>query len=344
MKPPLRRRASRLSAAATPFLVLGLFAGGTPAVAAPPQEATLAEITDHSVDRTAVDVSDGAVDAKVTLELAGNDTDVTPWILAKPADYEGDLLGFDMKLTEGNEVNGTWELVLSFEEDSFEGDWNIRVYGLTEDGTGEGIDLGNVTVTGSANDADGGPGVIDLPSDVVQTAWHFPSVLWMIAAEITLGHADGTFRPNDAVTRGEAVAFLYRWSREGFEAPDDARFDDVPTTHHFHEAIGWAFANKVVLGYNADTFVPGQGMSRGEVAAILYRHGAPDDYTAPDSSELDDVVKGQTPHYDAITWLHSEGIASGRANGTFDPGARVTRAEFAAMLDRYDTMPRAATR
>ncbi|MGM7666712.1 S-layer homology domain-containing protein [Microbacterium sp. A93] len=172
-------------------------------------------------------------------------------------------------------------------------------------------------------------------SDVGSGDWFYAPVNWMVGREITTGYSDGTFRPHRPVSRGEAVAFLYRYVDEDFTVPGSSGLKDVPPGHNFFEPISWATQNGVVTGYSDHTFRSGTNMTRGQVAAVLYRQADPD-YTAPATSQLKDVVKGQTNFYEAISWMVHEEITTGRANGTFDPGANVTRAEFATFLQRYD--------
>lgn len=172
-------------------------------------------------------------------------------------------------------------------------------------------------------------------SDVSEDDWFFAPVQWMVDRAITTGYQDGSFKPKRAVTRAEAVTFLHRYSEEVFPAPAESSFDDVSVDNPYFGAISWASANGVVNGYKDRTFRPNRNMTRGEVAAILYRQ-ADVDFTAPETTKFSDLVKGTTAHYEAIAWLTAEGITTGRANGTFDPGANVIRAEFAAFLERYN--------
>ena len=48
-------------------------------------------------------------------------------------------------------------------------------------------------------------------SDVKQTDARAEAIRWAAAQKLMLGHGDGSFRPNEAITRQEAVTVLYRW-------------------------------------------------------------------------------------------------------------------------------------
>ncbi|GAA1131759.1 S-layer homology domain-containing protein [Citricoccus alkalitolerans] len=175
-------------------------------------------------------------------------------------------------------------------------------------------------------------------SDVSEGQWFYAPVTWLVENEITTGYTDGTFKPYNAVTRGEAVTFLFRYADEEFTAPDSIDLTDVPPTHNFYEEIAWATENGVVTGYADKTFRAGQNMTRGQVAAILFRQAVQEgEYTAPETSEFTDVDPETTNEYEAISWLHEQQIAFGNADGSFGTHDNISRAEIAAFLERYNT-------
>ncbi|MEO9247759.1 S-layer homology domain-containing protein [Citricoccus nitrophenolicus] len=173
-------------------------------------------------------------------------------------------------------------------------------------------------------------------SDVNEENWFFSPVMWMVDNDITTGYKDGTFGPYKAVTRGEAVTFLFRYADEEFTAPESIELTDVPSDHNFFEAIAWATENGVVNGYSDNSFRSGHNMTRAEVAAVLYRQ-ADVDYTAPDESPFTDVTPEHN-QYEAISWLAENEIALGNTDGSFDPYADISRAEIAAFLERYNNV------
>ena len=50
-------------------------------------------------------------------------------------------------------------------------------------------------------------------SDVQADAWYAEAVGWAASNKVVTGYADGTFRPNAAVTREQAAAILYRYAQ-----------------------------------------------------------------------------------------------------------------------------------
>lgn len=85
------------------------------------------------------------------------------------------------------------------------------------------------------------------------------------------GYADGTFRPNNAVTRGAYVAVL--WRLAGKPAAPAASFSDIGTCNDdFKKAIAWASSKGYVDGYADGTFRPMSAVSRRAALKILYHY------------------------------------------------------------------------
>ncbi|OWY63393.1 hypothetical protein B7486_53370, partial [cyanobacterium TDX16] len=161
----------------------------------------------------------------------------------------------------------------------------------------------------------------------------FLEVEWLAGRGITEGYADGTFRPGSTVTRQAFAAFLQRFRGATDEpAPPAATFDDVSPTHPFFAAIEWAAAEGLVTGYDDGTFRPGAIVTRRAAAAFLHRLLDPT-FVAPTAATFDDVAVG-APFFLEVEWLASTGITTGYGDGTFRPGAPVTRQSTAAFLFR----------
>lgn len=188
--------------------------------------------------------------------------------------------------------------------------------------------------------ADGGtePEVCDLAdfADNPVGSQYYDHVRWMQCNGITAGYADNTYRKGRDISRGESVAFLYRYVDPEFTAPETSPFRDVAISNTFYRPITWAASEGVARGYLDGTFRPKQDVTRSEYAAFVYRTVAPEGFTPPETSPFRDVPTSH-PQYRAITWLHSEGISSGYTDGTYRPGTTITRGEVAAFLHRLDT-------
>lgn len=107
---------------------------------------------------------------------------------------------------------------------------------------------------------------------------------------------------------------------------------DVGTGNPFCEHIAWTTRNGIVNGWPDGTFRPAVPISRQAMAVMLHRYaGSPPPGSTPPIVDLP-----PDPDFaSAISWLVSEGIATGDADGRFRPTDPVSRQAMAAFLHRY---------
>jgi hypothetical protein len=161
---------------------------------------------------------------------------------------------------------------------------------------------------------------------------------WLVNEGVTGGFTDGTFKPTFPVTRGSMAAFLYRYAGEpAFTPPAVATFPDVPTSHVFFKEIEWLVSEGITGGYDDGTYKPSVEISRGSMAAFLYRFAGEPAYTPPVTPSFSDVPLSH-PFYKEIEWLAEVGITGGFNDGTFKPSQAVSRQAMAAFLHRYDDL------
>ncbi|GAA1127191.1 S-layer homology domain-containing protein [Citricoccus alkalitolerans] len=182
------------------------------------------------------------------------------------------------------------------------------------------------------------PGAALVFSDNAPGSAFYAPVQWMATHGISTGYTDGTFRKGNDVTRAETTAFLHRYIKPDFTAPDTSPFDDLNPGSNHYEAITWAATEQITLGYQNGTFQPHRPVTRGEFATFLYRLATPE-HNAPQTSPFDDLPT-TNHHYEAITWLASQGITIGDTHGHFNAADPVTRGEISAFLQRYDNTQR----
>jgi hypothetical protein len=113
-------------------------------------------------------------------------------------------------------------------------------------------------------------------SDVPTNHFFFKEIEWMKAQHITNGNADGTFAPNDAVSRQAMAAFLYRSAHSpAFVPPATASFTDYDPGSIFYKEVEWLKAQGITQGYdNGDgtvSYHPVEAVSRQAMAAFMFR-------------------------------------------------------------------------
>lgn len=113
-----------------------------------------------------------------------------------------------------------------------------------------------------------------------------------------------------------------------FENP----FTDVAESDWFYSSVKYVFDNGVFNGKTATTFVPYAPVTRGQMAAVLYRMSGAE---AVETAESFKDVPADSVFADAIAWAAATGITKGYEDGTFRPGQPISRQQFAAFLYRY---------
>ncbi|MGM7669749.1 S8 family serine peptidase [Microbacterium sp. A93] len=180
-----------------------------------------------------------------------------------------------------------------------------------------------------------GPGECDLEdfADNAEGSQYYENVRWMQCDGITTGYEDNTYRKHRDISRGESVAFLYRYM-DSPTVTDPADFPDIPESSTFFDAISWADAEEITTGYEDGTFRQFVEVTRGEFASFVFRTVGPEAGTVADEGFSD--VPETSAHYEAISWMASEGISIGYGDGTYRPYDPITRGEVAALMSRTD--------
>ena len=107
-------------------------------------------------------------------------------------------------------------------------------------------------------------------SDVDNSAYYYKAILWAVEKGVTVGTSDTTFSPNENVTRGQTVAFLYREAGSPFETGEDV-FNDVNSNDYYFKAVSWATKNGITVGTGNGKFEPDMDCNRAQIVAMLYR-------------------------------------------------------------------------
>lgn len=117
--------------------------------------------------------------------------------------------------------------------------------------------------------------------DVTEKTPHAREIWWMASIGLTQGYGDGTFRPQNAVTRADMAAFMRRFYK-AFSQHDQfrnwtpsskakQRFLDVNSATNKCEDIWWLGATGISLGFADARFDPTGSVVRQDMAAFLHR-------------------------------------------------------------------------
>ena len=111
-------------------------------------------------------------------------------------------------------------------------------------------------------------------TDVPAGCWYTDAIVWAAQNGIVCGFGDGTFRPNEAVTRAQAAVMLYGYAaftgadvtaRADLSAYSDA--GQIPAWAM--DAMQWANVRRLIVGRDSSHLAPNGGATRAEMAAIL---------------------------------------------------------------------------
>jgi hypothetical protein len=169
-------------------------------------------------------------------------------------------------------------------------------------------------------------------ADVDPSAFYARDVEWLVASGITTGIGPGLFGPDLAVTRSQAVTFLYRYSGSPEGAPGHG-FSDVQPNDYFDEPVKWAFLYGITAGVTPSLFGPGSPLTRAQMVTFLHRcAGLPE--ATPDQGFVD--VPPSAFYATAVAWAKQAGITTGTGVTTFSPDEVVTRGQIASFLKRLN--------
>jgi hypothetical protein len=145
------------------------------------------------------------------------------------------------------------------------------------------------------------------------------------------GYEDGTFRPDQSVTRGEFVKLV----NHSFNLKEvaDISFADLSSSHWAYEEARTAVKAGYISGYEDNTIRLDNKITRQEAAVIvsglLHLTAAPEGAKGfSDSSKLASWSIG------AVGAAAAKGVIDGYGDGSFKPEAAITRAEAVTILDK----------
>lgn len=150
---------------------------------------------------------------------------------------------------------------------------------------------------------------------------------------IIAGDPNGRFRPDDAVTRAEAVTVLLR-ALDMPLAPYQADFRDVDANAWYANAVGTAAELGLVSGYPDGSFRPSAEVKRAEVAALLHKVAKLDEAGSARGGTVPSDLRRSHWAYETILRLQSWCGAFDIDDNKVRPDDAATRAELVVATSR----------
>lgn len=179
--------------------------------------------------------------------------------------------------------------------------------------------------------------------DLSEAQWAEKAVNSLVAMGVIDGYPDGTFKPNNPVTRAELAKIVVMTS--GRYKPNDetysSAFTDVLATAWEYPYVSAAYKFGFIKGRSETIFDPSSNITRADVCLIAYRYiqSINSEFKAktnPDGTAYTFADIASVPEYarEAVTALYSNGIVTLRdsANNKFEPLLPATRAECAYII------------
>lgn len=170
--------------------------------------------------------------------------------------------------------------------------------------------------------------------DVKTSDYFYDAVMELSERGVINGFEDGTFRPNNNVTRGQAAVIIAGVLGLNTNNVTNPGFKDVPTSHPYYGAIS-ALANAgYINGFEDGTFGATQPITRNQMAIIIakaFKLEAPANTTLP-FTDVYPAYKNQ------IAALFTNGITSGTSKSTFGGSSNVTRGQLAQFVVKAENV------
>lgn len=106
-------------------------------------------------------------------------------------------------------------------------------------------------------------------NDIDSRVWYADTVGYAVEKGIVSGYPDGSFRPDQAITRAEFSSIASRFAQLTLEK--NLFFTDLPPSHWGYKAVRLAASNGWIFGYPDNTFRPERAITRAEVTSITNR-------------------------------------------------------------------------
>ncbi len=256
--------------------------------------------------------------------------------------------------------NGDWETLGAFYTEAYDFLYNIlEEYGISGGNADEDDDNGGSNGGGKDKDDDNdnssgpvAPAVPTVPTPSAETVkkpvgeilndvgthWALNSIQFVYDRGIMTGTSAEQFSPDARMNRGMLITALGRLA--GINALDftSGSFNDVDMSSYYGPYAEWSLINNITRGTGNNNFSPDNPVTREELAVILVNFVKAMRYYLPSGEGAQSFADGSAISpwaMEAIEIMRNANIMQGDPGNNFNPKAPATRAEIAAVLQRF---------
>ena len=214
--------------------------------------------------------------------------------------------------------------------------------GSNRNSSGGGISVSGGGITSSAaqvapepnlDEETESPGKQNTFTDVGADFWAYDAICNMSEKGIISGFEDGSFRPEQSITRAEFAKIII--GNESVSLETVTEFIDVAKDKWYYDKVMAAASIGIINGVGGEKFLPEENITREEAAVIMKRYADYKNKTLipvrmninfADENEISDFAVG------SIDALYISGVLSGTDSGFFNPKQPISRAEAAIAI------------
>ena len=164
--------------------------------------------------------------------------------------------------------------------------------------------------------------------DVPPTKHFAQAVNELAERNIIGGYPDGTFKPSNSITRGQAAAIIAKMIKLDTDNVKNPNFKDVSTANGYYKAIAAMAEKGIIGGYGDGRYGPNDPIKRGQMASILVKA-----FDLPRDGDIENPFKDvASSHTGNILIIYKLGITTGTTPSTFSPNAAITRGQAAKLI------------
>ena len=176
----------------------------------------------------------------------------------------------------------------------------------------------------------------------ISTHWGKAHIDFVTEREVFMGTAPVIFSPDTGMTRAmfaTVIGRLYERSYGEISVSDAHAFTDCNYNDYYGKFVDWAAENNIIQGVGGGIFQPDRQVTRQEMSVMLRRFAEFMKLSASTSTgaalNYSDASSIAAWAKDAALYCQETGIITGRDGGNFAPTETASRAEVAAITQRF---------